>query len=39
MHSPRRPRYDTLDAWRGLACLLVVMVFYIKQLFKIGDAE
>ena len=23
----------------GLACLLVVMIFYIKQLFKIGDAE
>jgi peptidoglycan/LPS O-acetylase OafA/YrhL len=19
-----RPRYDTLDAWRGLACLLVI---------------
>lgn len=22
---PRNPRYDTLDAWRGLACLLVVL--------------
>lgn len=25
MLAPRRPRYDTLDAWRGLACLLVVV--------------
>ena len=25
MTSPRNPRYGTLDAWRGLACLLVVM--------------
>jgi peptidoglycan/LPS O-acetylase OafA/YrhL len=24
MDSPRCPRYATLDAWRGLACLLVV---------------
>lgn len=24
MTAPRNPRYDTLDAWRGLACLLVV---------------
>lgn len=22
---PRNPRYDTLDAWRGLACLMVVL--------------
>jgi peptidoglycan/LPS O-acetylase OafA/YrhL len=24
VHGPRCPRYQTLDAWRGLACLLVV---------------
>jgi peptidoglycan/LPS O-acetylase OafA/YrhL len=23
--TPRRPRYDALDAWRGLACLCVVV--------------
>lgn len=25
MIPPRSPRYDTLDAWRGLACVLVVL--------------
>lgn len=32
MAPPRNPRYDTLDAWRGLACVLVVLFHATYQL-------
>ncbi len=37
---PRNPRYDTLDAWRGLACLMVVL-FHAAHLtnFELPSAE
>lgn len=36
---PRLPRYDTLDAWRGLACLMVVVFHASYNVVRPGAVE
>src|SRR5262245_25324420 len=35
--APSSQRYDTLDAWRGIACLLVIV--YHSTLFGVAPAD
>lgn len=35
---PRNPRYSALDAWRGVACLMIVLLHAIHRANEGGDA-
>src|SRR5687767_13105302 len=39
---PRRPRYDSLDVWRGAACIAVVVfhsVFHVRELIPRSSGD